>query len=81
MARSFVDVDVRWAAPAGVAVGTLRSAAPADDAREEREVVMEAVTRSGGGLKYAGVGLKEDREVVLEAVKQDWRGCGQPAGS
>ena len=42
---------------------------------------MEAVTRSGGGLKYAGVGLKEDREVVLEAVKQDWRGCGQPAGS
>eukprot|EP01046_Picozoa_sp_COSAG06_P106281 COSAG06_NODE_52550_length_305_cov_0.597087_1_plen_88_part_01 len=36
--------------------------------REDREVVMQAVSQNGCALEYAEGGLREDREVVGQAV-------------
>jgi len=39
-----------------------------EEARADREIVLAAVSRTGGALKYASVELRSDREFVLEAV-------------
>ena len=39
--------------------------------KNDREIVMAAVSINGNTLKYASEALKNDRELVLEAVKKD----------
>ena len=40
-------------------------------ARDDAQIVLEAVKQSGGAFKYATERLKGDRQIVLEAVKLD----------
>ena len=42
--------------------------------KNDKEVVLAAVKRSGAALEYASEELRDDREMVLSAVYSDW-GC------
>ena len=42
-----------------------------DELKNDREIVLEAVTSKGQVLKYASHELKNDREIVFAAVKSE----------
>ena len=42
-----------------------------DELKNDREILLVAVTKNGLALEYASKELKNDREIVLAAVKQD----------
>jgi hypothetical protein len=44
--------------------------------RADREVMLTAVARNGGALRYASAELQGDREVVLAALAEDGRALG-----
>jgi hypothetical protein len=50
-------------------LGALQEAGPG--LKEDRALVLEAVSKNGVALWHAGPGLRQDRELVLEAVRQD----------
>ena len=39
--------------------------------KDDKEIVLEAVSKDGWGLKYVSDRLKDDKEVVLEAIKNN----------
>jgi len=41
------------------------------DYRNDKEVVLKAVSQNGSSLSYASKELKNDKEVVIKAVSQD----------
>jgi len=41
------------------------------DYRNDKDVVLKAVSKNGSSLSYASKQLKNDKEVVIMAVSQD----------
>ena len=44
--------------------------AASDELKDDKELVMEAVTNDGGALEFASDRLKADREILMKAVEK-----------